>query len=203
MSTVLFPPDPQYQGKGGQQPPAQQQQRGFFENLFAGFGIFQQTPPAYLQAKGGQQPPPSTGGGGSTTTPPTTGGGTSTTPPPPVMHADAVWSTEIGCPHMDGKTLTKRGKPVEVPLPSWATKYWAEFSPVYPGPDAAEAKPPDYDHPLSAFAFGLSEPARGSLYLESGASRPSTFVLTPHWIQASGNNSKADTIKAVLTVYFE
>lgn len=202
MTAPLFQADPAYRGQGQAQP--QNQQRGFFDSVFSGFGLFNQQTPTYRTRSTPTTPP----GGG--TTPPTTGGGGTTTPPtttpptttPPVVRTDAVWSTEIGCPHMDGKTLTKRGRAVEVPLPSWATKYRAEFSPVYPGPDAAEAKPPDYDHPLSAFAFGLSEPARGVLDM-AATSRPAAFILTPHWIQASGNNSKADTIRAVLTVTFE
>lgn len=204
MSTVLFPPDPQYQGRGGAAQPQPPHQRGFFESLFSGFGIFSQTPPAYQSP-----PPPATPqpGPGLSTAPPQLqpGAGVPPTSPPQQVQArtGSMWSIEIGCPHMDGKTLTKKGKPVEVPFPAWATKYRADFSPVYPGPDAPGSQPPDYDHPLSAFAFGLSEPARGVMSTAPGEVRPASFTLTPHWLQSSGNNSKADTIKAVLTVYFE
>jgi hypothetical protein len=195
MSTVLFPSDPQYQTKGGQAqtPP---QQRGFLDQLLGGFGLFQQAAPAYAsppKQNGGQLPPSGTSTTPSaTTTPPQTSGGAPASSPTPVP-ADAVYVTEIGCPHMDGKQLTHKGKQVIVPFPSWARKYRVEFSPVYPADE-------DRDHQLGAFPLGMSEPARG--VLDPAVQPPPSVMVTPHWIQVSGN-SKADTIRAVMTVYFE
>jgi hypothetical protein len=176
---------PTYRGQAGQA--QKQQQQGFFDSLFSGFGLFGGQAPSYRGKVSGQLPP---------------------------AIILKPFSAEMVCPEMDKDTIFSLGQPVTVPWPKGARAYRVSFSPAYVAAlqlypmmmeqeEAKAEKYPGHGRPraIAAFPVGMTEPAHGAV--KAGFPEPTELRITPHWFSAVGVPIHAESIRAVLTVHFE